>query len=162
MKAIKPFQPKKWAISMVIKDIVNYREWIKTINKEKANPNSLWHKFGMNHNFFYVIYLPITLPQEDKVLPDNIKRMRVIESLAPVHRYIDEDLQFAEYIVPEFNQFFDDENQPTLAYGIVYRFAFKRLSIKWVLSRSIIIGGLLWAFIKWPIISTVIKLFLNG
>lgn len=152
MKIINPFKPRKWAISIVIKDIVNYREWIKTIKREKANPKSLWHKFGMKHNAFYVIYFPMTLPQEDQVLPDNIKRMRVVESLAPVHRYFDEDLQFAEYIVPEFNQFFDEENKPTLAYGIIYRFAFQRLSLGWVLSRSIFLGIFIWALLKWSII----------
>lgn len=152
-----PFNPKKWALAMVIKDISNYRAWIKTIRAEKKNPNSLWHKFDMDHNDFYVIYFPISLPEEDRALPDNIKRMRVVESLAPVHRYIDEDLNFAEYIVPEFNQFYDENNQPTLTYGIVYRFAFKRLSLKWVFSRFTIIGLLTWIFIKWPIVSLIVE-----
>ncbi len=150
-----PFRPKRWAIYMVIKDIVNYKAWRKTIKRENDNPKSLWHRFGMKHNYFYTVYFPLTLPEEDRALPDNIKRMRVVESLAPVHRYIDEDLEFAEYIVPEFNQFYDEENQPTLTYGIVYRFAFKRLSLAWAISRTLITGGLLFAFIKWPIITTV-------
>lgn len=147
-----PFRPSKWSIWMVIKDIKNYIDWIKTINREKANKKSLWYKFNMRHNYFYTIYFPLTLPDEDKALPDNIKRLRVVESLAPVHRYIDEELQFAEYIVPEFNQFYDEDNQPTLVYGIVYRFAFKRLSIGWVIYRLLVIGGLIWAFTTYPII----------
>lgn len=156
-----PFRPKKWALWMVIRDIRNYRDWIKTIKKEKENQNSLWHRFGMKHNAFYVIYFPMSLPDEDRHLPDNIKRMRVVESLAPVHRYFDEDLQFAEYIVPEFNQFYDDENQPTLTYGIVYRFAFKRLSLGWVISRSILIGAITWALVKWPVISSLVEFITN-
>jgi len=155
---LHPFRPKKWALYMILKDIKNYRAWIHTINNEKKDLNSLWHRFGMKHNFFYVIYFPMSLPEEDKALPDNIKRLRVVESLAPVHRYLDEDLNFAEYVVPEFNQFYDDNNQPTLNYGIVYRFAFKRLSIGWAVSRSIIIGALIWAFVKWPLISMVVEL----
>lgn len=156
-----PFRPKRWAIWMIFKDIKNYREWIKTIKREKANPQSLWYRFKMNHNFFYTVYFHLTLPQEDSALPDNIKKLRVVESLAPVHRYFDEDLQFAEYIVPEFNQFYDDEKKPTLAYGIVYRFAFKRLSLRWLISRLVIIGGLTWAFIKYPIIQSIIELVTN-
>lgn len=154
------FRPKKWAIYMVIKDFINYRSWIKTIKKEKSNPKSLWYRFGMKHNSFYTIYFPLTLSEEDRTLPDNIKRMRVVESLAPVHRYIDEDLEFAEYIVPEFNQFYDDENKPTLSYGIVYRFAFKRFSLGWLISRIIIITGIILALIKWPIITIIID-FIN-
>jgi len=155
---LHPFRPRLWAISMVLKDIENYRAWIRAIKKEKKDQNSLWTRFGMNHNFFYVIYFPMSLPEEDKALPDNIKRMRVVESLAPVHRYLDEDLNFAEYIVPEFNQFYDDNNQPTLNYGIVYRFAFHRLSLSWLISRLIVIGGLVWAFLKWPLIGMVVEL----
>lgn len=150
-----PFRPGKWAIWMVIRDIVNYFDWIKTIKKEKANPKSLWHKFGMNHNYFYTVYFPVTLPEEDKNLPEHLKRVRVVESTAPAHRYIDEDLKFAEYIVPEFNQFYDDNNMPTLTYGIVYRFAFKRLSLLWVISRILIWTGIIFSLVKWPIINTV-------
>lgn len=155
-KIINPF---KWSIWIIIKDIQNYREWIKIINKEKEDPNSLFNKFKMKHNYFYTIYFPVHLRQEDKDLPDNIKRFRIIEMLSPVHRYFDEDLQFAEYIVPEFNQFYDENNEPTLAYGIIYRFAFNKLSIKWVLSRIIFWGGLIWLCLKYPIIEWLKHLY---
>ncbi|NMC58106.1 MAG: hypothetical protein GYA51_01730 [Candidatus Methanofastidiosa archaeon] len=161
MSKIHPFRPKKWAVWMVIKDLQNYAAWIKIVDREKADPHSEYNKWGMKHNFFYTVYFPIRLPEEDRVLPDSIKRLRVVETLGPVHRYIDEELQFAEYIVPEFNQFYDDNNEPTLAYGIVYRFAFKRLSLKWVISRTIIMGLLTWALIKFPIISTVVEWLKN-
>jgi hypothetical protein len=159
-KLSRIFNPFNWSIWIVIKDIQNYREWMKTIDKEKANPNSLWNKFKMNHNYFYTIYFPISLPPEDKALPDNIKRLRIVETLAPVHRYLDEDLQFAEYIIPEFNQFYDEETQPTLLYGIVYRFAFKRLSLGWVIKMILIYGGLIWLLCKYPILHWIIK-FIN-
>ena len=145
-----------------IKDIQNYIDWIKTINKEKLDPNSKWYKFKMKHNYFYTIYFPISLPEEDRVLTDNIKRLRVVEILAPVHRYFDEELMFAEYIIPEFNQFFDDNNQPTLIYGIVYRFAFKKLSMRWLISRTIFTVALIWFIVEFPVfhwMSLLFKLF---
>jgi len=157
-KNFRLLSPQTWAISGVIRDIKNYINWIKTIDNEKRNPNSLWYKFNMKHNIFYTIYFPITLPDEDAVLPDSIKRLRVVESLAPVHRYLDEELQFAEYIIPEFNQFYDDNNKPTLIYGIVYRFAFMTLSLKWVIYRLLILGGLIWAFTTYPIFKWLINL----
>ena len=143
------------ALLEVIKDLKNYRKWVKTLKGEAENPNSKFNTYGLNRNYFSVLYLPLTLPQEDIALPDNIKRLRVVETLTPIHQYLDNDLGFADYIVPEFNQFFDDENQPTLTYGIVYRFAFKRFSLKWVLTRSLFIGALLFTLIKWPILSTL-------
>lgn len=158
----RKFNPLSWSFWIVIKDIQNYIEWIKTINKEKSNPSSIWNKFHMKHNYFYTIYFPLALSQEDNTLPDNIKRLRVVELLSPVHRYFDEDLQFAEYIIPEFNQFYDEENKPTLLYGIVYRFAFKRLSFKWLLTRTIFWGGLIWFLYKYSILQFIIKLISNG
>ena len=136
----------------VIRDIRSYRKWIQAIKEERANPNSKFNKFELNANYFYVLYIPITLPQEDAALPDNIKRLRVVENLAPIHQYLDNDLGFADYIVPEFNQFYDEENNPTLTYGIVYRFAFKKLSIKWVLTRLIFLGALIFYLFKFVLI----------
>ncbi len=148
----------KLPVFMVARDIMNYIDWIKTINREKVEPNSMYNKFKMKHNFFYVIYFPIKLNDEDSKLPMNIKKLRIVEILAPVHRYIDEDLQFAEYIVPEFNQFYDDENNPTEVYGIVYRFMFKRLSLKWFITRFLGISVLAFVFIKFKIIQWLISL----
>jgi len=153
----RKLSPTNLSFWMVIKDIQNYIDWIKTINREKAKPKSIWNKFNMKHNYFYTIYFPLALPQEDKALPDNIKRLRVVELLSPIHRYLDEDLQFAEYIIPEFNQFYDDENQPTLLYGIIYRFAFKRLSVKYVITRILFWGGLIFLLVRYPIIHWIIN-----
>lgn len=149
-----------FSIIDVIKDIKNYISWVKTIKKERDNPNSKYNKFTLNHNYFYIIYLPVTLSEEDSALPDSVKKLRVIDDLSPVHQYLDIDLGFADYIVPEFNQFYDDKGNPTLTYGIVYRFAFKRLSLYWVLKRILIISALIWAFNKLSIVSFIIDLFL--
>jgi hypothetical protein len=124
----------------VIQDFKNYREWSNVIHREKSNSESTFNKFGLDHNFFYILYMVITLPEEDRVLPDNIKRLRVVELLKPIHQYLDEDLGFANYIIPEFNQFVDNDGNPTLAYGIVYRFAFKTFSFKWLITRLLLIG----------------------
>lgn len=140
----------KIPIIRVCKELLSYREWIKTIKKENMDPNSIFNKYNMKYNNFYNIYLTLILPEEDKVLPDNIKQLRVFESLSPVHRYIDNDLGYAGYIVPEFNQVFDDENNPTLSYVIVYRFAFDKLSIKFIITRLLFLIGVIIAAFKLP------------
>ena len=127
------------------KDIQNYKEWVNVIKREHSNPDSPYNKFGFSHNYTYMIYLVITLAQDEGQLPDNIKKVKVIESLAPVNRYLDEELNFAEYLVPEFNQVFDEDNEPTLSYVIAYRFAFKTLGIWWSIKRLVLLTGLVWA-----------------
>jgi hypothetical protein len=144
---------KKLPIIGVIRDISNYRSWIKTIQAEAYDPHSKFNKFGLDFNFFYVLYVPVSLPQEDVVLPENIKRLRLMEILAPLHQYLDNDLGFAGSIVPEFNQFYDDEGNPTLVYGVIYRFAFDTLSLKWVLTRAFFTTAVIFVLVKWPILS---------
>jgi hypothetical protein len=147
---------KRIPIVGVWKDIVNYRAWIQAIKEEAFNPNSKFNKFGMNFNFFYVLYLPVSLPREDAQLPEDIKRLRLMEVLTPIHQYIDNDLGFAGSIVPEFNQFYDDEDNPTLTYGIVYRFAFDTLSLKWVITRVLFTGIAIWAIAKFHLFGLAI------
>jgi len=131
-------------IKGVWNDLVNYREWVHTIKQEEKNKKSIYNKFNMGRNYFYNIYSIITLPPENENLPDEIQQLRVIESLVPVNKYLDETLRFAEYLVPEFSRVYDGD-EPTLNFLIVYRFAFQKLSLSWFLWRLGIIGGLLWS-----------------
>lgn len=158
MKTKKVKQKRGLPIMEVIKDLKNYRSWIRIIKEERIKPDSKFNKYDLSHNYFYVLYVAVTLPQEDSALPENIQRLRVMESLSPINWYLDVDLGFADYIIPEFGQFYDKENNPTLTYGIVYKFAFKKLSLKWFLTRIISVGLLTWALIKWPIISSLLGL----
>lgn len=125
----------------VYRDFRDYFSWINIIKQEKNNPESLWHKFKLDNNFFYTIYLVVSLEEEDAPLSDYIKRLKIIEILSPINRYLD-NLGYAEYLVPEFNQIINNEtNKLTLSYGIVYRFAFNRFNIFWLLSRLLGIIG---------------------
>lgn len=136
------FKPSTWGIVKVYRDIENYRDWIKTIKREEANFKSNYSKWKLNHNKLYTVYFTMDIDENELALPEEIKRLRIIESLAPLHRYFDEDLGFAECLVPEFNQFFDEKGNPTLTYLVAYRFAFNKLSLGWVLRWSIILTTL--------------------
>jgi hypothetical protein len=133
-------------IVQVCQDIKNYKNWIRVIDEEINNPNSKFNKYKLERSYFYIIYLSTSLPEEDALLPDNIKRLRLMEILAPVHQYLDDDLGFAGYLTPEFSQFYN-EDTPTLTYAAIYRFTFDRLSIKYILSRLFFSGIFIWAFI---------------
>ena len=136
-KIIKPPFWTRIPIVGVYKDLSNYRSWIKTIKEEVNTPNSKFNKLGMQHNFFYIVYLTVSLPEEESEIPESSKRLRVMENLTPVHQYLDDELGFAGYLVPEFSQFYDKEGNPTLTYAAIYRFAFNTLGVKWVISRTI-------------------------
>jgi hypothetical protein len=133
------FKRNTWGISKALIDINNYSDWINTIKKEKRNPKSKFNYWKLSHNPFYTLYFTLDIAEEENQLPENIKRLRILESLAPLNRYLDEELGFAECLVPELNQFIDSNNNPTLTYLIAYRFAFNKLSLRWVIKWIVII-----------------------
>jgi len=138
------FKPRTWGLVRVWRDIINYRDFIRVIKVEKSDPNSKWSKWQLNHNYFYTIFFTHDVDETETQLPQKVMRLRMLESLAPLHRYLDEELGFAECLTPEFNQFIDDETQePTLTYLITYRFSFDKLSIGWLIRWSIIMTTLI-------------------
>lgn len=147
---------KNWGIVKVYKDFENYNAWKKTIDKESININSKYNKFKLSHTLLYDLFLTVNLEEEDEMLPENIKRVKILESLNPLHRYLDEELGFAECLNCEFNQFEDEKGKPTLTYFIVYRFNFNKFSIKWVLKNLILIGIITFFIIKYDLIHKLI------
>lgn len=145
------FKPHTWGVVKVWRDFENYRDWKHVIKKEKSNPNSKFNQWNLNHNYFYTIYFTHTQDETEAQLPERIQRLRMIESFAPLHRYLDEELGFAGSLVPEFNQFYDDEGESTLTYLIAYRFAFDKISIKW----------LLFFLFKWAALITAVTIFIK-
>jgi hypothetical protein len=145
------FKLSTWGISKVIRDIQNYRDFIKVIDKEKSNKNSKYNLWKLNHNYFYTIYFTMDIEETEAQLPEKIMRMRMIESLAPLHRYLDEELGFAECLSPEFNQFYDENGDPTLTYLIAYRFVFNKLSIRWLIKF----------LLKWAVLITAVSIFVK-
>ena len=59
---------------------------MRVIDEEINNPNSKFNKYKLERSYFYIIYLSTSLPEEDALLPDNIKRLRLMQILEPVHQ----------------------------------------------------------------------------
>lgn len=141
---LKWYNYKRWPIYTAYKDIKNYIIFIKTIKKEEKNPNSIYNKFGLKRNKIFNIYFQANLNENDVQLPETMKTMALIEKISPINKYLDETLDFGEYLVPEFNHFLDDKGEPTRTFGIVYYFEFNQISIKWIIKYSILLGLLIY------------------
>jgi len=146
-------KPKNWGIVQVYRDFENFADWKRVINKEQKNPKSNYNRWKLKHTSFYDVYTIITLDEADALLPEAVQRTKVIESLNPLHRYLDEDLGFAECLNCEFNQFEDDKGNSTLSYMIVYRFNFNKFSIKWLVKSLIILGIVIYIVAKFDLLT---------
>ncbi len=150
-----PFKTSTWGLTRALRDIENYRDFIRIIKREKADPNSKYTKRNLSHNYFYMIYFTMDVDETETQLPQQVMRLRLVESLAPLHRYLDEELGFAECLTPEFNQYYDDAGNPTLTYLISYRFSFNKISLWWGIKWSVLITALTILLIKLPIVEWI-------
>jgi hypothetical protein len=157
MNFFKKFKFRNWGIVKVYRDFDNYIDWIKTIKEEESNKKSKFNKFKLQRTKLYDVYTIVSLEESDAQLPESIQRTKVIESLNPLHRYLDEDLGFAGSLSCDFNQFEDDEGNLTLSYLMVYRFIFEKFSLKWLLKNIIILGGLIFVILKFDLIPLLIS-----
>ena len=158
-KRIKLFnwlKPRNWGIVKVYRDFENFADWKKIIQREESNPKSKYNAWKLERTKLYDIYTIVSLDEVDANLTEAIQRTKVIESLNPLHRYLDEDLGFAECLNCEFNQFEDDEGNPTLSYLVVYRFNFNKFSLKWLVKFLIVTGGIIFAIIHFNLIPLLI------
>ncbi len=150
-------KPKNWGIVKVYRDLENFADWKRTVRREEANPNSKFSKWNMQRTAFYDIYVIINLEEEDYNLPEVVKRTKILESLSPINRYLDEDLGFAECLDIEFNQFEDEKGVLTLSYLILYRFRFEKFSLKWIIKSLIILGVIIFFIVRFDLIQQFIS-----
>ena len=156
-KILNWFKPRNWGWVKVWRDFENYLDWVRTIKKEKANPLSLYNKWKLEHTKLYDVYVIVSLEDADSILPEALQRVKVIEQLNPLNKYLDE-LLFAECLDVEFNQFEDENSKLTLTYLIVYSFRWNKFNLKWLLKFIIITSVLLYLILHFNIIPWVIKL----
>lgn len=153
---LKFLKPKNWGLIKVLRDIENYHDWIRTIKREERNPKSKYNQWNFRRNYFYNIYLTVSLSDEDLQTTEMVQRLKIMEMLSPIHRYLDEELGFAECLVPEFNQFMDEKGNKTLTYLVVYRFSFNKFSWNWLFRWIFIIGAIWFALAKFDLLSKLL------
>ena len=140
-----------WALVKVIKDLSNYVDWIKTLKKEESDQKSKYNKWKLQHNYFYTLYAAMSLDDADYALPEHIKKIRVLEMTNNLNIYLDEELGFAECLSPEFFNFYDDKNNPTLTYVVAYRFIFNKLSVWWLIKWGVLCSIMLYCILKFDL-----------
>lgn len=155
----KKLLPHNWSIVKVYRDFENFADWKRVVKKEKADPNSRYSKWKLQHTMLYDLFLTITLDDSDIQLPDIIKKAKVLETLIPLNKYLDEDLGFAGSLSIELNQIEDDQKNLTLSYFIVYRFIFEKFSLKWLGKFLLYVGAISFLVIRYDLLSYIRNFF---
>lgn len=106
------------------KEILNFF-YIGRIIKKNQNSEG-WKKFNLRHGYANQIFTVINLRKEDMGEEDTIKRMRVIERIEPLNRYI-ENLNLSEIVRVEINKIEDSRSYLIIYWPLWNHFSIWRL-----------------------------------
>lgn len=136
----------------VITDIKNYF-YIKKIIKQNLKTVE-WEKYKLRADWIGRIYTVINLPPEVLYSPDAPEEIRpayILEESKPINEYLTK-LNLHEIVFPEIRPI-----EGSISYLVVYSPYFQRLSWSWFLWRFFGIIILVWAQVKFGVISYLIQ-----
>lgn len=148
---------KKTKLYLAYKDIKNYLIYKKLIQRDEKDPNSTYNKLKLNHNKFYTLNYIISLPDGAEQLNDEQRLAYVTEAMRPSVEYINNELRFGEYLVADIQQFYDENNEPTLSYGIIFSFEFITLTFKQIIEWLFDLGVIFALIYFWHDIIQFVK-----
>ena len=67
----------------------------------------------------------------------------IMTKLRPVVQYLGKDLGWSDYLVPQVNNFVDEDNNPSLSYGVLFVFTGYSLTLTKLLYTFMFIIGLI-------------------
>ena len=104
-------------------DFKNFFKFNKAISRELSEPKSGMNTLGIKRNWLgNILYVQINCTDSDLRNADyNFDRM-VMTKLRPVVQYLGKDLGWSDYLVPQVNNFVDEDNNPSLSYGVLFIF----------------------------------------
>lgn len=127
----------------VVIDIKNYLYIRRVIKKNRDTIE--WQKFKLRADWVGRIYTVINLPPEVLYSPDTPEEIRpayVLEESKPLNEYLT-SLNLQEIILPGINPI-----PSSTSYLLTYTPYFQRLSLRWILYRTILLLVLIWSQAK--------------
>ena len=135
-------------------DIKNFFKFRKDIKRELAEPKSGMNNLGIKRNWLgNILYMQINCTDTDLMNAGYDFDRMVMIKLKPAVQYLGQDLGWSEYLVPQVNNFVDEEGNPTLSYGILFIYTGYRMTLTkallWMLGVLGTIGIGVWALCRY-------------
>jgi hypothetical protein len=118
-------------IFKVIKEIILYREYIKTIKYEAMN-SPLWSRRNLRIDYLNRIYTVVNLPAAILMstdLPKDARPSFVINEIKPTNEYL-KSINLEEILTMWIEPI---KNTNEESYLVVYQFLFRQISWLWIL-----------------------------
>lgn len=113
-----------------IKDFSNFFKFRKMIRKEFKIRDSKFNKYNLKYNWLgNIVYVQINCTEEDFMNAYYDAEKMLDMKLAPIVSYLSSDLGWGDYLTPQISNFVDDDNNPSLSYGVLFIFTGYRLTM---------------------------------
>ena len=137
-------------------EISNYYFWKSVIRDNRMTPT--WKNFNLRVGWFGVVYTVINLPPEVFESEEMYHKVYVLEQMKPINSFL-ADKNVSEIITPTIMKIpqpkpkgEDDEVPYIAAFLVTYSPVFKDFNFRWLFKYTLILGGLVWAQIKFDLI----------
>ena len=125
-------------------DIKNFFKFKKEVKREFYTRDSKFNKFKLKRNWLgNIIYVQLDFSDEDLMNANYDSETMVMRRLQPIIEYLSRELDWGDYLTPQISNFIDEDENPSLSYGVLFIFTPVRLTIPKFIMNLLVSGGLL-------------------
>ena len=134
-------------------DVKNFFKFKKEVKREFYTRDSKFNKFKLKRNWLgNIIYVQLDFSDEDLMNANYDSETMVMRRLQPIIEYLSRELDWGDYLTPQISNFIDEDENPSLSYGVLFIFTPVRLTIPKFIMNLFVSGGLLGGVI-WGLVS---------
>lgn len=125
-------------------DVKNFFKFKKEVKREFYTRDSKFNKFKLKRNWLgNIIYVQLDFSDEDLMNANYDSETMVMRRLQPIIEYLSRELDWGDYLTPQISNFIDEDENPSLSYGVLFIFTPVRLTIPKFIMNLFVSGGLL-------------------
>lgn len=124
-----------------IRDFKAFCRFRKTVKKEFLKRDSKMNQYNIKSNTLgNILYVQLNCDKSDYINASYNEEDMLMTKMRPITYYLDDELDFGDYLIPQVSNFVDEENNPTFSYGIVFVFTGYSLTITKTIIYAVILA----------------------
>lgn len=130
-------------------DLINFFKFRKHMKQEFYTRDSKFNKFKLKRNWLgNIVYLQLNCTDEDLMNANYDSETMVMKKIQPIVEYLSRELDWGDYLTPQISNFVDENEEPSLSYGILFIYTPYRLTFtKFIMNAFVtiaLISGIVW------------------
>lgn len=146
----------EFGLVQAFKDLTNFFKFRKQMRKEFKIRDSKFNKYKLKYNWLgNIVYVQIDCDNDDLMGANYDAERMLYTKLRPIVEYLSSELGWGDYLTPQISNFVDENENPTLSYGILfiyngYKLTFTNFIIGTLVTLGILGAGI-WAVCRYLI-----------